>query len=126
MTKHKEVQRWAAGWELWEDKIFVVKATLVETKRHWRLKTNKDRTLGAAERQFSAAMGYSRQWNKDVYPTVGWSTKNGAIKGLCDKQAKLISDTEDKLRACKCQQEVLHEQLNEGSYKVLRTEHGEA
>ena len=121
--KHKEVQRWAAGWEVWEEKFFVVCATLVETNKQWRLKHNKDGTLGAAERQFSSAVGYRKIWDKEAYPSVGWDTQMGAIKGLCDDAAKQVAEAQTTLRARVATQEKLWDQLNRHDYKVLRTEH---
>jgi len=123
MAKHKEVQRWAAGWEVFEEKFFVVCATLVETNKQWRLKKNKDGTLGSAERQFSTAVGYRQIWDKDAYPTVGWETQMGAIKGLCDDAAKQVKEAQNVLRARVAAQEKLWDQLNKKEWRTLRTEH---
>jgi hypothetical protein len=102
MAKHKEIKRWAAGAETWGMKIIVVQATLVESAKQFRVKEQKDGTLAATERQFSACVGYRKRWDKDAYPTVGYATRDGALRGYLDylrKQQKQAETTlEEQMR----------------------------
>lgn len=119
MAKHKEVKRWAAGAETWGMKIIVVQATLVESAKQFRLKEQKDGTLAATERQFSACVGYRKRWDKDAYPTVGYATRDGALRGYLDYLRKQQEQAEKTLRARKGDVARMEEQMRDQSFVEL-------
>ena len=121
MPKNKQIHRWAACMAF-DDVVIVAQATLVESAKQFRLKE----PLGGGERQFSRGAGYRSRWDKDSYPSVGWATKFGALRGLVEEKRKEVERAEATLRARKRELEFVENQIYNHTYKTVRTEHAEA
>jgi hypothetical protein len=92
--KHKEIKRWAAGVDVWDDTLVTARATLVETPKQFRMKDE----WGAADRMFSRFLG-RQTWSKDVHPEVGYPTEASAIQAYRDSLAKQIKQAQSVLRS---------------------------
>ena len=118
--KHKEVKRWSAGQVGWEDQIIVVQATLIESDKQFRVKEQKDGTLNATERQFSACVGYRYRWDKEAYPSVGYATRDGALRGYLKYLRAEVEKAEGVLRARKRAVVNMEQQMLQSTFKELK------
>lgn len=125
MSKHKEVRRWACGFEPWDDVLVVSCATLIETNKTWRLRGSNphDRVRpGPAERMFSQHVGYRERWDKEAYPSVGWATQNGAIRGFLQHLDEEVEKAEKALEARKRLREYARNQVYNKTYRKVVTD----
>lgn len=118
----KEIKRWIAGIDGWDDSMMVVQATLIETDKQFRIKGSNNADgchYGSAERMFHRFVDYREKWDKEYYPEVGFATKQQAVESCLAQQLKKASELEAKARAARDLCHECYEQWNSDAYVTV-------
>jgi len=120
LKKHKQVTKWVAGLGLFDDKLYIVQAILIETPKMFKLKEGLN--TPRIDRMFSARAGYKKQWNKDKAfdRSLLHDSEMDAVQAVIDYQESSIDKARKVLSSREYYLELIEKQVKHCEWETVK------